>query len=471
MGYSLHFLAFLKFGFSQHAGMVAGIPVGWARYLKVLKHFGTFCLIVLVAGCSSTGAKPDPVGAGSGNGANGVSGFFQKLQGGPPPANNNTPAPLPAKTSSAGSGNGILAGQIMDYYHRRPGGATIQVVDLQNTGSNAVKNEVASDSQGYFTIHGLKPGVNYQLIARGREGDKVFSGTALVVPPNPRITIFVSLDANGEAGSSPARDPGADGKSAPAQDKARTAEATSPQDQSTNTTSLPQIDKITRENPTNSPGAILSIPSVGGGQGGYPVPPTPNLPAIGNIIPIKPGLNNPSLSGIGYPNVSQSFTPVPSCVLVGQKLENFSLNDMNGQVWEYKKNKVGRMVLVDFWFSSCGPCLQAIPHVVELQKRYKSFGLEVVGIAYEKGDITEKVQKVRPVRARYHMNYLTLFGGDGPEPCPVRTQFDVTSFPCLVLLDEDGNIVWRNQKDEGIDQRQLGELELEIRRGLGIRSK
>jgi hypothetical protein len=41
----------------------------------------------------------------------------------------------------------------------------------------------------------------------------------------------------------------------------------------------------------------------------------------------------------------------------------------------------------------------------------------------------------------------------------------------LVLLDEEGNIVWKNQKDEGVDQRQLAELELEVRRGLGIRTK
>ena len=35
----------------------------------------------------------------------------------------------------------------------------------------------------------------------------------------------------------------------------------------------------------------------------------------------------------------------------------------------------------------------------------------------------------------------------------------------------EGNIVWKNQKDEGVDQRQLAELELEVRRGLGIRTK
>lgn len=437
----------------------------------MFKHFGTFWLIAMTVGCSSTGSKPDPIGSGSssGNGSSGAPNFFQKLQGNPPKSN-NPPAPAPVNTSNASTGNGILAGQVMDHYHRRPGGATIQVVDLQNTGANAVKTEVVTDAQGYFNIRDLKPGVNYQLIARGKEGNKVFSGTALVIPPNPRVTIFVTVD--GSADSSPvANDPATDGKSQPTPDKARTADAAPPQDQSTNTTSLPQADRIARETPIVSPGAILSIPPIGGGQGGYAVPPTPNLPTIGNIIPIKPGQNSSSLPANAFPNASQSFTPVPSCVLVGQKLENFSLHDMNGQVWEYKKNKVGRMVLLDFWFSSCGPCLQAIPHVVELQKRYKSFGLEVVGIAYEKGDPVEKVQKVRPVRARYHMNYMTLFGGDGPEPCPVRTQFDVTSFPCLVLLDEDGNIVWRNQKDEGVDQRQLGELELEIRRGLGIRSR
>ncbi len=428
-------------------------------------------LVFCLSGCNSTGNKSDLKDSSSGNSP---FGFFQKK---PDPKNdfsNNSAASNKNISSNAPTGNpsGILAGQVMDRNNRRPSGVIIQVVDLQKTNPDS-KFDVVADSQGYFTIRGLQPGRNYQLVARVKDGEKFYTGTILATPPNPRVSIFVKE----EVGAFPAAQDGQNKNdpSAPATiDKPKTAEATSENNNApASTTSLPNADRIAKDGFASAsfPGAILSIPPRTNEQGGFSIPVPPSLPQIGGVISINPSNNANQLGGYGANNFPSLASPVPACVLVGQKLENFALYDMNGQVWDYKKNKSGRMVLLDFWFSSCGPCLQAIPHIVELQRRYKTYGLEVVGIAYEKGTPEEQVNKVRPIRARYHMNYNSLFGGSGPEPCPVRTQFDVTSFPTLVLLDEEGNIVWRNQKDEGVDPRQLKELEIEIRKGLGIPSK
>ena len=425
-------------------------------------------LALLLSGCSSSGNKADskdPTQPSS------PFGMFQKK----PDTKKDLPAnPSAISSNPTGKPSGVLAGQVMDRNNRRPAGVIIQVVDLQKNTPDG-KFDITADSQGYFTINNLQPGRNYQLVARVKDGEKFYSGTILATPPNPRVSIFVKEEIGAFSAPQNPNDKtaGAEPNAPAALDKPKSAESAQDGNAPASTTSLPNADKIARDNfASNSiPGAILSIPPRGNDQGGYSLPAPPSLPQIGNVISINSSgvQNQPEFSGIG--SYSALPTPVPSCVLVGQKLDNFSLYDMNGQVWEYKKNKTGRMVLLDFWFSSCGPCLQSIPHIVELQRRYKNFGLEVVGVAYEKGTPEEKVAKVRPIRARYHMNYTTLFGGSGPEPCPVRTQFDVTSFPSLVLLDEEGNIVWKNQKDEGVDQRQLAELELEVRRGLGIRTK
>jgi thiol-disulfide isomerase/thioredoxin len=153
-------------------------------------------------------------------------------------------------------------------------------------------------------------------------------------------------------------------------------------------------------------------------------------------------------------------------VVVGRKLENFALADLEGQAWEFRRHRVGKLVLLDFWRHNCGPCLQAIPHLVDLQRRYGPHGLEVVGIAYEQGTTAEQVLKVRGVRGRYSVNYLTLLGG-GPN-CPVKSSFQVHVFPTLFLLDETGQILWYSG-DDGLPPESLRDLEAEICRRLNVR--
>jgi hypothetical protein len=66
---------------------------------------------------------------------------------------------------------------------------------------------VTADDRGFFTIQGLKPGRHYQLIARTKEGTRVFSGAVVASPPNPRLTIFLSEDVQpGEVPALPAPD-------------------------------------------------------------------------------------------------------------------------------------------------------------------------------------------------------------------------------------------------------------------------
>src|SRR5262245_20026374 len=76
------------------------------------------------------------------------------------------PVGLPAadRPVAPASAGGLLAGQVLDSYNRRPPATYIQVIDVQAGGSGGGPPiEVAADSQGYFTIQGLQPGRHYQL--------------------------------------------------------------------------------------------------------------------------------------------------------------------------------------------------------------------------------------------------------------------------------------------------------------------
>jgi thiol-disulfide isomerase/thioredoxin len=157
---------------------------------------------------------------------------------------------------------------------------------------------------------------------------------------------------------------------------------------------------------------------------------------------------------------------VPFCQLIGRRLVNLALYEQNGKVWEYRTSRLGngrpgRLMLIDFWYSQCGPCLAAMHHIVELDQQYRQYGLDVVGIAYESGTQAQRVAQVNSIRGRYGIRYPTLLSGGSN--CPVQSQFDVHEFPTLILLDENGDIVLRKK---GLSQRDYEELKLEIYRRL-----
>jgi thiol-disulfide isomerase/thioredoxin len=191
--------------------------------------------------------------------------------------------------------------------------------------------------------------------------------------------------------------------------------------------------------------------------------PPPAAP-VPSTAPSSGPLPTPVPSVPPTPATSVVPTVVPSCVLTGQVLVNFALNDIDGQPWEFRKHS-SRLTLIDFWGTWCTHCVNAVPHLKLFQEYYGNYGLQVVGIAYEDGTLPEQMQKVNRVRQRLGINYPLLLGGD-TYTCPVRTQFNVKAYPTLVLVDETGRIIWRGQ---GLDKQHIAELDQLIRQRLGIR--
>ena len=398
------------------------------------------CLVDL--GCNSTQKKSDP--AKPAVTATPTSGGPKPPQWPPvpgtaaprtPSATPNTPTLTGTPTSQASQST--ITGFVMDRNQRRPNNAFVQIVDLQEaniSGQEATKFEVSADALGNFSVQGLKLGKTYQLTARVRDRTILYTGTAVVAAPSSQVAIEIQEDTSSSQTPPP---------TAPSMAPLSTAPATA--DSATGSTGAVKPERIARD--------LGMMPS---SMPTLAIPPTKLIPP-----------NNQSTAGPQSRN-DRPDALVPSCQLVGRKLENFALVDLDGNAWEFRKHKTGRVTLIDFWSTTCGPCLSAIPHMVTLQRTYKSFGLEVVGIAYEKGFIPERAAKVKSVRGRYGINYTTLLGQIGSDECPVRTQFQVTSFPSLALVDEMGNLLWRTPPDRGLSESTFRELELEICRALGV---
>jgi thiol-disulfide isomerase/thioredoxin len=388
--------------------------------------------------------------------------------------------------------SGMLAGQVLDSYNHRPPVTYIQVTDLQAPQGSGVPIDVAADSQGYFTIMGLQPGRDYQLTARARDGNRVLAGMVLARPPNPKLVIWISEDL--ATASTPPLPPTTTwpgpvtppnpNPAAPKSNQAKTDQPSASPAWIPGSATAPAAprqptDGQTPAGSTPSPGPAAqpsTSPAVTPGMATERIVDDQDLAKRRQTPPVSipnqtgglrwtPPAVQPPQPKQDSPVPATGPTRVPSCQLTGQLLYNFALNDLTGQPWEYRLHHRGRLVLLDFWETTCVPCQYAVPHLKGWQETYGPYGLEIIGIAYEQGTAEERALKVNRVRQRLAINYRLLMGSD-PVQCPVKVQFGVQAYPTLVLLDDNGRIIWHS---EGLTKDSIAELETIFKQRLGVR--
>jgi cytochrome c biogenesis protein CcmG/thiol:disulfide interchange protein DsbE len=109
----------------------------------------------------------------------------------------------------------------------------------------------------------------------------------------------------------------------------------------------------------------------------------------------------------------------------------FSLKDVDGRsvsLAEYK----GKVVLLNFWATWCGPCKIEIPWFTEFEQKYKDRGFAVIGVAMD----DDGWEAVKPYLGQAKINYRVVLGNDS-----VATLYGgVDSLPTSFVLDQDGKI-------------------------------
>jgi len=119
----------------------------------------------------------------------------------------------------------------------------------------------------------------------------------------------------------------------------------------------------------------------------------------------------------------------------GKPAPNFTQNDMNDKPLSLSDLK-GKVVLIDFWASWCGPCRKENPNVVKLYEKYKSAGFTVLSVSLDdnKASWLAAIEKDK-LTWPYHVSDLKKWGNEAARA------YQVSGIPFTVLVDKEGNIV------------------------------
>ena len=132
----------------------------------------------------------------------------------------------------------------------------------------------------------------------------------------------------------------------------------------------------------------------------------------------------------------------------------FTAKDLDGKdvaPADYK----GKVLLIDFWATWCGPCMAELPHVLEAYEQHHAAGFEILGISLDRANDEEKLRKTIADKG---MSWRHVFDGKYWQ-AEVAQLYDVSSIPFTVLVGKDGKVVATNLRGAKLGEAVKAALE------------
>jgi peroxiredoxin len=116
--------------------------------------------------------------------------------------------------------------------------------------------------------------------------------------------------------------------------------------------------------------------------------------------------------------------------LVGQPAFAFRLDMLDGHSFQLAEHK-GRIVVLDFWATWCGPCLQTVPLVESVVREFADRGVKLLAV-----DLEEQPQQIKATLERHKLKIPVALDREGA----IAAKYAVTAIPQTVVIDRDGKI-------------------------------
>jgi len=141
--------------------------------------------------------------------------------------------------------------------------------------------------------------------------------------------------------------------------------------------------------------------------------------------------------------------------LVGNKM-HLEGKTLEGKDFDWDGYR-GKVVLVDFWATWCGPCRAMLPQLVELHEQYRDRGFDIVGV-----NLDDEAEAVESFLKENELPWATLFDSHEDAAESMGRYYGIRVIPTTVLVGKDGKVLATNLHGEEINQalaEQLGPVE------------
>lgn len=98
----------------------------------------------------------------------------------------------------------------------------------------------------------------------------------------------------------------------------------------------------------------------------------------------------------------------------------------------------GKVILLDFWFKNCGPCIESVPHLNAINTKFKSSRFEILSI-----NTWDSKKDIEWFCKKHGVNYKVLMNGK-----ELAEKYGAFAFPTIIIIDKEGKVLYSGSFDQ-----------------------